>query len=66
MTRYDEHGIERRKWVPWAVIGHNGGALDTKDDIDTLTIQEISASQHTTVLLARMVRIGRRQWAMRQ
>jgi hypothetical protein len=66
MTRYDEHGIERRKYVPWAFIGHHGGALDTKDDIDNLMIQEIVAAQETTVVLARMVRIGRRRWTMRQ
>lgn len=67
MTRYDQHGIERRKWESWAFIGEHGGALLTKDSVENeLTVTEIHVACAVTVLLARMVRVGRYRWRMRQ
>lgn len=60
MTRYEQHGIERRKWESWAYIGEHGGALLTKESVENeLSVTEINVACAVTVLLARMVRVGR-------
>jgi hypothetical protein len=59
---------DQKKWQPWAVISDFGGnvaVFDREYVIAHLSAPFVLASSNTTVILERMVRVGRVSWEKR-
>jgi hypothetical protein len=67
MNRYAAGGVERTKWQAWAFVWNDDTLypLGGKDQV-MLERTAIHAAQNATIILHRIVRIGRTRWRMRQ